>query len=687
MDRTRTLGWLLCLMAGCSAPISTTVEVPAGTKGRVPDISATEPGPSMRLPEGAVPAPTVGSTGYRQVSLGGAHGCAVREDDSLWCWGDNEQGQIGDGTTERRYLPVPIAGHYRSVTAGEVHTCAIDGAGALHCWGAGGVSPVRIGNREGWTQVSAGGEHTCAIRAGDLYCWGRNEAGQLGDGSLDQVAYDPRLVGSGYLVVAAGGAHTCALRSDGSLRCWGAGERTPQPIGAGSYAQLAAGEQSSCAVAIDGSLWCWQTGAAPARVGNEIGWLSVELRGAHACGLREGGDLRCWGDNAWGQLGDGSSVPHAAPAPVAVAITFTRLSVGTDFTCALHEGRLVCWGLNDKGQLAIGEPRKYAPVRVGTGSFDMVAAAARSTCARAIGGQLWCWGDNASGELGFGDQSWESQPRGIDYVSNWTALSGGDRQRCAVRGGQTVWCWGDGRLSPGLMAMAGPIADVSSAAGYGCALRFDGSVRCWGDGVGQLGTVPGSYRRISTGANHACGIRTDGTVWCWGDAARQRLGEAIGDPSGPVQAVAGNDFLEVSAGDAHTCALHADGTLSCWGAGDHGQLGNGGTSDRAAAIVVAASVSPFVAVSAGATHTCAIASDRSLWCWGDDSEGQIGDGIETAGTHLMPVQIGHANDWLSASAARSHTCGVRGGGSLWCWGSNRGGEVGDGTAFRKDPSL
>jgi alpha-tubulin suppressor-like RCC1 family protein len=171
-----------------------------------------------------------------------------------------------------------------------------------------------------------------------------------------------------------------------------------------------------------------------------------------------------------------------------------------------------------------------------------------------------------------------------------------------------------------------------------------------------------------------CGIRTDGTLWCWAD------------DGSPELAATGADYVDVASGEAHVCGLHADGTLACWGAGSKGQLGDGNGTDSALPRKVEGG-GPFAAVVAGGDHTCAITADRSLWCWGDDSDGQVGDGAELGGAHPVPVRVGAASDWLSVSAGPTHTCGVRAGGSLYCWGHNDDGELGDGTAFRKRPTL
>jgi len=705
MQRPGVIG-IACLLVGCGT-------TPQGLdpSGERPASPMRDDAPTRRASpvEPSDLGPPLELTGYRAISLGDYLGCAIGNDGSLWCWGQG------------RFVPVQLPGAWSTVSAGGVESCAISTSGALYCW-PGNADPARVGAAVGWQQVSAGGQHACALGdGGALWCWGDNASGQVGDGSNDLSASSPRALGAGWLAVAAGGTHTCGLQLDGSLWCWGDNQRSqlgdgtqsqrraPVRIGGAHYLQVAAGQDSTCAIALDGALWCWggvSGPAQPTRVGSDVGWTHVDLQRDHACALRDDGAIRCWGANDWGQLGDGTSLPSTTPVAVQSAFGFEAVAVGRDATCGLQQGTLSCWGHNQVGQLAIGAPNKYQPVRIGSGTFTAVDAAAGSTCARATSGQLACWGDNSNGALGVGDQSWESEPRAIADVLNWTAFSGGDQHRCAVRGGTTLWCWGAGdagqlgvtsaqpRLSPGLVAIGGPISNVSAAGRYACARLLDHSLRCWGQGPGDTlpfdgvgWTVPGTYQRISTGDRHMCAIATDGALWCWGDNDHGQLGAASLEKTGtePALAAAGYDYIDVAVGAAHTCALHADGTLNCWGAGGQGQLGDGALADHPEPSLVGNASGPFAAVFAGGDHTCAIAQDRSLWCWGSDDQGQIGDGLEVAGAHATPARVGTEQDWLSVAVGGTHTCGLRGGGSLWCWGNNSSGQIGDGTAFRKRP--
>jgi alpha-tubulin suppressor-like RCC1 family protein len=190
---------------------------------------------------------------------------------------------------------------------------------------------------------------------------------------------------------------------------------------------------------------------------------------------------------------------------------------------------------------------------------------------------------------------------------------------------------------------------------------------------------------VSAGANHTCAIKKDGSLWCWGWNGSGQLG--LGDYAQrlipeKVMALSTTPVVSVSAGDAHTCAVDQDKSLWCWGWNGSGQLGLGDTDTAQRLIpekVMALSTTPVVSVSAGDFHTCAVGQDKSLWCWGENSGGQLGLG-DTA-QRLIPEKVMALSTTpvVSVSAGYAHTCAVDQDKSLWCWGENSGGQLGLGT--------
>jgi hypothetical protein len=247
-----------------------------------------------------------------QVSAGGRHTCAVTPAGAVKCWGRNAEGQLGDGTSVNRSVPTQVVGltsGAASVSVGGNFTCAVTTAGALLCWGHNNFGqlgdgtttqrniPVAVsGLGSGVASASAGMHHTCAVTAaGALRCWGLNSNGELGDGTTAQ-RHTPVTVsglGSGVAGVSAGAGHTCARTSAGAAWCWG--QNADGQLGDGTTAAR------SIPVAVSG-------------LGQGV--TSVSASGWHACAMTTAGDLRCWGRNGHGQLGDGTITNRSTPVSV-----------------------------------------------------------------------------------------------------------------------------------------------------------------------------------------------------------------------------------------------------------------------------------------------------------------------------------------------------------------------------------
>ncbi len=345
------------------------------------------------------------------VSAGFAHTCALTTSGALKCWGANEHGQLGNGTTEDSAIPVDVAlpSPATAVAAGYVHTCAV-AAGATYCWGDNSTgalgdgttsqrsSPVRVAGVSGAAALAAGGGenagpvptfygHSCALSGGSISCWGSNESGQLGDGTFAQRS-SPGAVALGDVAgqasaIANGDRHTCAVVA-GGVRCWGAAgswqlgdggtSNQPRPVeaqGVSGAAAVAAGAQHSCTIAgAPAALQCWGSNSAGQSAGGDNSALTVQrpavvgLGGsqpsavaagsAHTCVLDGmSGAVTCFGANDTSQLG----APATARGSVQVPLTqgARALAAGYDHTCALLEdGSVECWGANGRGQLGTG---------------------------------------------------------------------------------------------------------------------------------------------------------------------------------------------------------------------------------------------------------------------------------------------------------------------------------------------
>jgi alpha-tubulin suppressor-like RCC1 family protein len=303
-----------------------------------------------------VPAPANGLTSVAALALGDRHGCALSTGGTVRCWGDDTQGQLGDGNrtpTGTATIVSGITGGVTAVAAGGMHTCAILSGGAVSCWGAdtsgqlgngqttgSSVVPVPVmGLASGATGIAAGAAFTCAVvTGGSVKCWGDGLHGQLGGPASSATPMSIAMPAS-VTAIAAGANHVCALMTGGSVVCWGAddqgqlgsarGEMSAQPVavpGLTGIVAIAAGGNESCALDGAGAVHCWgedpvgDIGSGPAPPGIvpslTSGVAHITVVTGHACALTTGGAPKCWGTNDSGDLGDGTITPSWVPIDV-----------------------------------------------------------------------------------------------------------------------------------------------------------------------------------------------------------------------------------------------------------------------------------------------------------------------------------------------------------------------------------
>jgi alpha-tubulin suppressor-like RCC1 family protein len=343
-----------------------------------------------------------------------------------------------------------------------------------------------------------------------------------------------------------------------------------------------------------------------------------------------------------------------------------------------------------------------------------VAAGDSHTCALISDGSVQCWGDNLYGQLGDGGTTPSSIPVLVTGLSNTaTAIAAGFDHSCALISDGSVQCWGDnlyGQLGDGtsvnfsstpvlVSGISTAVAIAGSTGGFQtCALLSDGSVRCWGynaDGeLGDGGTTPssipvtvssiGAATAIAAGGLHTCALISDGSVQCWGDNSNGELGDGGTTPSSIPVLVTGlsNTATAIAAGFDHTCALLIDGSVQCWGDNSNGQLGDGGTTPSSIPVLVTGLSNTATAIAAGFSHSCALLSDGSVQCWGDNFYGQLGDGTTTDSS--IPVTVSGIITVMAIATGDFHTCAVFSDGSVQCWGDNSFGQLGNGTSTGPD---
>jgi len=350
----------------------------------------------------------------------------------------------------------------------------------------------------------------------------------------------------------------------------------------------------------------------------------------------------------------------AAPAPQPKQ--FRQLSSMTRHTCGLHrtDGSIWCWGRNNYGQLGNRDTStSHKPARVAAlGKAQAVAAGGRHSCGLLDDQTVWCWGKNSSGQLGNGTTKNSSHAVKVVGLQKVVAIDAGNDHTCAITADNKLWCWGDN--SAGQLGSAGGGHQTKP-------VRVNG--------------VPDAAA-VSLGGFHSCVVSKVGKVWCWGKNDVGQLGLGDTQPRNtPAQLTTLNGIALISAGGAHACAL-GSGSLWCWGNNTSGQIGDGTSKLRFAPVKVPKPAN-VVRVTAGGGylggHTCAVTSDGSAWCWGNNLSGQLGISQPTD-TNLRPTRLKLVNKVESIEASGRHTCAVDRSGQVRCWGRNTDGQLGDATS-------
>lgn len=344
------------------------------------------------------------------------------------------------------------------------------------------------------------------------------------------------------------------------------------------------------------------------------------------------------------------------------AASLTAVSGGDDHACLLlASGALHCWGWGGLGQLGPGDTLDYnVPIKV-TGSlrFKAVSAGSAHTCALTDNGTAYCWGGNAVGALG--------EPAAVFKSTVPVKVTGGIRFR-----------------------------NISSGTGRTCGVSLNGTGYCWGSGdVGELGNgtfddefapvpVSGSlqFSQISTSLLHTCGVTPSGAAYCWGNNLYGGLGDGTVDGSTtPVPVLGGIRFASIGTGNYFSCGLTEIGQVYCWGSNVSFELGNGSSSTVFVTEPVALfGFLRFERIAVGSYHSCGLTTTRDLYCWGANTYGKLGNGLENATT--IPVQVTGDHNFTDVTGGDNHTCALTRS-EAFCWGWNRLGQLGIGSRSSK----
>ena len=367
-------------------------------------------------------------------------------------------------------IPPPVDAAFTSVTSGLLHTCALTASNHVYCWGwnrdgeigDGSTTnrpyPMRVSNSLTFSTVTGGGAHSCAVStgaAGEAYCWGLNLTGQIGDSSTVSRSA-PTVVAGGlsFAGVASGGTFTCAVTTtDSSAYCWGWARD----------GELGSRPSETCPTS-QGAEPCSRM---PISVGGGLRFMVIRAGARHVCALSADSTAYCWGNNASGQLGNGTTADTALPVAVFGGLKFKLLTLGFDHSCGLTAaGDAYCWGDNTWGQLGeatTGQALEPTPVTGGI-IFLSLSAGAEHTCGIGTGNTAQCWGENGSGQLGASatETCTSASGRTVALCSHhplpistnqiFASIFAGGHHTCAITTGGKAYCWGEngnGQLGTG----------------------------------------------------------------------------------------------------------------------------------------------------------------------------------------------------------------------------------------------
>lgn len=694
-----------------------------------PPPSAQEPSTPAPIPP---PPPSQPSSPFlehaEQVVVGHGHACARVVGGAVYCWGENSQGQLGNGSWDDSAVPVRVAGvdEATAIVGGLMHTCALLHSGRVMCWGgsqlegAGDGSsrermqPALVADLEDAVELAANDQATCARRRdASVVCWGRNLA-RRPHGPGPETNDLPMAVEGLRDVrrIAAGDLHLCAIQGpERALVCIGLDHGIGEP---GQYDDPLVVQRSP--------------------------WTDVDAlaTGAGVTCFQRGGEKvwRCWGRNDHGQL-DPARSQSAIDPPDAIAVAGSEriqaLSLGWDGGCSIdHDGTTSCWreaGLGPGAKIeGIGPARSVAMVSMAELSHG---------CAVDREGAVLCWGHGGDGALGDGSTTDHASPVRVlaptstapvalrarpspeGPVLTADEIAAGYDETCARRKGE-VWCWGTWhgrfvddprrtRTRPerieGLPAEA---VEIAAGFGFMCSRLAGGQVWCWGENDrGQLGDGTRERRltpvmvdglrdatALALSYGRGCALRANHRVACWGgDAPLADL---------PLPAGWRGRIAEVAQGEGHTCVRLRDGEVWCQGSNDTGQLGSGeggcvpdpddlgcaGPRSGCLPREICARSDAFVQVvgmrdakglALGGGSSCALRSRGHVSCWGDGSQGRLGIGEPVASIVKLATELPGLARVKALSSDSSHVCAVLADGGLVCWGQNVWGELGDRT--------
>jgi alpha-tubulin suppressor-like RCC1 family protein len=640
-------------------------------------------------------------------------------------WGNNQQSQTTNASEVTTFVNIEDSysdvTDVKEITAGTVATFIIKNNGTLFGWGrlrelAQGSTlttefkfPVQIGTDTNWNKITAGSEHAIALKTtGTLWAWGVNTNGVTGLNTASGTTTTVTQIGTdtNWAQVSAGFIHSMAIKTTGTLWAWGsnASGRTGLNTTTGST-------------------------NIPTQIGTDTDWAFVTAGSDYTLAIKTNGTLWGWGSNQGGKLGDGTTTQRLVPTQIGTDTDWAVVNAGFLHTLGIKtNGTLWAWGTNGSGRLGDGTiTNRSVPTQIGTDTnWSQVSAGNTSSLAIKTNGTLWGTGENLNGELGRGDFSSSTSFIQSGTDSNWRSVEMKiftgfvnidiNRHRAlAIKTNDTAYGAGSSAWGEFVQAFyteptkipsfnfnnisASGNSSGTTASSHGIATATNRKLYGWGrngnrqTGVSRSDLVIGNptqntnkinWAQVSAGTLHSLAVANDGTLWTWGSNTNGRTGltTTFGSTSVPTQIGTDTDWAQVSAGDAHTLAIKTNGTLWAWGNNASSRLGDGTTTGRVVPTQIGTDTD-WAQVSAGLQHSGAIKTNGTLWMWGSNLNGRTGFNL-TTGSTTVPTQVGTDTNWAQVSLANTHSMAIKTTGTLWAWGANTNGRLGDGTTTQRN---
>jgi len=697
------------------------------------------------------PQPVTGISGrVISIAAGTQHSLALTADGYVWAWGNNNHGQLDNQIPFPSANPIrihiPSLSNVMFIAAGDYHNFAVMLDGTVWGWGRNDNGQVGVGSTTNaitrLTQIteishvrsiSAGTNHSLAVKIdGSVWAWGNNDNGQFGDNSvgssripvlIDRLPNDIR-------TIVAGDSYSLALKRDGTVWAWGLN----------NHGQLGNNSTTSSPT--------------PVQVNNltNVTAIAASRGGTHNLALQADGTAWAWGGNTYGQLGDGSITQRLIPvqmrakgiAGVILSDYALTLTAGTSITLtatvipSFAMNRNVIWSSSDANVATVDENGVVTAITHGTaiitvttveGDFSAdcmvtvviaplitsIAAGYAHSLVIDETGMVWSAGRNDFGQLGNQSQEYSSLLMPVSYLSNVVSVAAGNTHSLALTVDGEVWAWGSntfGELGIGLNAIGsyittpqpvtripGRVISIAAGAHHSLALTADGRIWAWGSSEhGQVG-FDGTNEDIlspvwlqnwfmcgvtfvAAGAYHSFAIDESGTIWAWGknDYGQLGLGHNQDYIFSPVMAHQLLDIRAIAGGTNHSLALRSDGSVWAWGNNDYGQLGNNRTEPSLVPVPVIGLTSGIRAIAAGDSYSLALASDGTIWAWGKNDNGQLGDGDFESRRIPTPVILDNLINATAIAVSRSgaHSLALKYDGTPWAWGNEDYGQLGTG---------